>query len=139
MDIVKTGIGITRTIKNVSRFKEIMTVLARNGFDELIIKMNIANHIPAFVVPKARIEDALKDKEMQGKSEEYWSRAIGYRLRKSFEELGPGFIKIGQLLATRDDVFPDGFVCEMRKLRNQVKSIPLSEGREIIALSLIHI
>ena len=45
MDIIKTGIGISKTIKNVSRLREILSVLSRNGFSELIVKSGLGKII----------------------------------------------------------------------------------------------
>ncbi|MBT3981290.1 MAG: hypothetical protein HOE90_08040 [Bacteriovoracaceae bacterium] len=131
VDLLKTGLGITRTIKNATRFREIVTVLARNGFDELIIKSGLVNLLPDFVLPKSRYKDAIKEKESES-----LPYLVGFRLRKSFEELGPGFVKIGQLASTRDDIFDVDFIDEMKKLRDQVKGIPFEEAREVIERQL---
>ncbi len=45
----------------------------------------------------------------------------------AFEELGPTFVKLGQLLATRPDLIPQDFVDEFKKLHDQVSSVPFSE------------
>lgn len=99
MDLIKTGIGITQTIKNVSRFREILTVLSRNGFAELIVKSGLDKVIPGFVLP--RRVSVLKREDLT--NEEWWG-IFGKQLRLSFEELGPSFIKLGQLTATREDI-----------------------------------
>lgn len=49
------------------------------------------------------------------------------RLRMAFEQLGPTFIKLGQLLASRPDLIPLDFVEEFRKLQDQVPAVPFSE------------
>ncbi|MES2857293.1 MAG: AarF/ABC1/UbiB kinase family protein [Bdellovibrionota bacterium] len=54
------------------------------------------------------------------------------RLRMSFEELGPTFVKLGQLLATRPDLIPEDFVEELKKLHDQVATIPFSEIRLVL-------
>ena len=46
MNLIKTGIGISKTIKNVARFREILTVLSRHGFSELIVKSGVDKVIP---------------------------------------------------------------------------------------------
>ncbi len=48
------------------------------------------------------------------------------RLRMSFEELGPSFVKFGQLLATRPDLVPQQFVDEFKKLHDQVQGVPFT-------------
>ncbi|MCP5463840.1 MAG: hypothetical protein H7A33_02330 [Deltaproteobacteria bacterium] len=131
MDIVKTGRNWTQTIKNVSRFKEIISVFARNGFDEFIIKANLHGKIPDFVVPSSRLQKRLEDY-----AEESWPKVLGYRLRECFEELGPSFIKFGQLLSTREDLFPEDFVKELRHLQDRVKGIPFDDALGVIQNSL---
>jgi ubiquinone biosynthesis protein len=132
MDIIKTGIEFTKTIKNVGRLKEILSVFALNGFDEFIIKSKLNEVIPGFVLPR---RDAIKSSLEDYEAEDFWE-SVGYRLRKSFESLGPGFIKIGQLLATRDDIFEKGLIDELKKLQNNVKSPDFSESKKTIEDSL---
>lgn len=123
VDWIKTGLGVTQTMKNMARFKEITAVLARNGFDEFIIKTGLHEHIPNFVLPQSRINKALSEYD-----DDSWAESIGYRLRKSFEELGPSFVKLGQLLGTREDIFPEPFITEMNELRDRASTIPFEEA-----------
>jgi ubiquinone biosynthesis protein len=131
MDIIRTGIGITKTIKNVGRFREILTVLARHGFSELIVKSGLDKLIPGFVLP-ARVSE-LKREDLS--SEEWW-QIFGTQLRLSFEELGPSFIKLGQLLATREDLLDPALIRELKILQNRVKGIPFDVAKTVIEESL---
>ena len=63
MDIIKTGRGLSRTIKNMGRFREIIGVLSSNGFDELIVKAGLASGLPDFVLPKSKVEKIRGDAE----------------------------------------------------------------------------
>jgi ubiquinone biosynthesis protein len=54
------------------------------------------------------------------------------RMRMAFEELGPTFVKLGQVLATRPDLVPEDFVEEFKKLHDQVSSIPFSEIKSVL-------
>lgn len=132
MDLIKAGIGLSKTIRNVGRLQEIVMVFARHGFDEFITK-NTTNKIPNFVLPKSkkRIRD-----ELANKSEKDWNQVLGFRLRKCFEELGPAFIKFGQLLSSRDDLFHVSFLDEMRMLRDKVKPVGFEEVRSHIEASI---
>ncbi len=54
------------------------------------------------------------------------------RVRISFEELGPTFIKLGQLLAARPDLIPQDYINEFRKLQDQIPPVPFSEVEKIL-------
>ncbi len=128
MDLIKAGIGISKTIRNVGRLQEIVMVFARHGFDEFITK-NTTNKIPNFVLPKSKKKIS---EELADKSEKDWNQVLGFRLRKCFEELGPAFIKFGQLLSSRDDLFHQSFIEEMRMLRDKVKPVEFEDVRSVI-------
>ncbi len=127
MDIIKTGIGITRTFKNVNRFREILSVFARHGFDELILKTKLHLVIPNFVIPKSRVKQLLEEES----EFDFW-RSLGFRIRKSFEELGPSFIKVGQLLATREDIFDPAFIAQLKLLQSKAAAIPFDVAKRSI-------
>ena len=131
MDLIKTGIGITKTIKNVSRFREILTVLSRHGFSELIVKSGLDKIIPGFVLP-SRVSE-LKNEDL---SPDEWWELFGLQLRKSFEELGPSFIKLGQLMATREDMLDPALIKELKLLQNKVKGIPFDVASKVIEENL---
>jgi len=131
MDLIKTGLGISKTIKNVARFREILTVLSRHGFAELIVKSGLDKVIPGFVLP-GRVSE-LKREDI---SSDDWWQIFGSQLRMSFEELGPSFIKLGQLLATREDILEPPMIRELKLLQNKVKGIPFQTALEVIETSL---
>jgi ubiquinone biosynthesis protein len=64
---------------------------------------------------------------LQNKSEKDWNQVLGFRLRKCFEELGPAFIKFGQLLSSREDIFHSSFIEEMKMLRDRVRPVELKD------------
>jgi ubiquinone biosynthesis protein len=133
MSLIKRSIGFTKTIKNVNRFTEILTVLGRNGLDEFIIKTNLHEKIPGFVIPKKRIEAILTSDDYP--TDDFW-QSIGFRLRKSFEELGPSFVKLGQLMASREDIFPPSLIRELKQLQNNAQPIEFAVAREVIEKNL---
>lgn len=132
VDIVKTGIGLSKTIRNVSRLREIVLVFARHGFDEFITK-NVTSLIPGFVLPRS--EKGLRS-EIESNQIKDWNRVIGRRLRNCFEELGPSFIKFGQLLSSREDLFDQQFTDELKMLRDKVSPISYAELESDIEYSL---
>ncbi len=58
-----------------------------------------------------------------------WARGT----RRAFEELGPAFVKLGQLISVRPDEFSDELVAEMRSMQDSVPPIPASAIRAVIA------
>jgi ubiquinone biosynthesis protein len=132
MDLIRAGLGLSKTIRNVGRLQEIVLVFARHGFDEFITN-NVTAKIPNFVLPKSKKRIS---EELANKSEKDWNQVLGFRLRKCFEELGPAFIKFGQLLSSREDLFHPSFLEEMRMLRDKVKAVPLLDVLPAIERSL---
>lgn len=132
VNIVRASITLGRTIRNAGRMKEIMTVFAKNGFDEFIAR-SVTARLPDFVLPESKIK-IKEELEKGGDKDNY--KIIGHRLRLVFEELGPAFIKIGQLLSSREDLFEPGFIDEMKLLRDRVKGIPFSEAKIVIEKGL---
>jgi ubiquinone biosynthesis protein len=58
------------------------------------------------------------------------------RLRAALEELGPSFIKLGQLMSTRADLFPAAYIEELKKLQDRVPPVPFRLIRRVVELEL---
>jgi ubiquinone biosynthesis protein len=58
------------------------------------------------------------------------------RIRRALEELGPTFVKLGQLLATRVDLFPPHWIAEFEKLHSQVPAVPYEQLRADLVAAL---
>lgn len=61
---------------------------------------------------------------------------IGVHLREAFTELGPTFVKLGQLASSRSDIFPQPIVQELAKLQDRVRPMPFESVRQVIEISL---
>lgn len=57
-------------------------------------------------------------------------------LREALEELGPTFVKLGQILATRPDLLPENFIVELAKLQDDVQPEPFAQIKEVIETEL---
>ena len=124
MDIIKTGVSVTKGLKNMGRAREIVTVFAKHGLLEFLSLKALSflrDKIPDLVLPKAQTGP---------------KGGPGKRLRACFEELGPSFVKFGQLLSTREDIFDEAFTSELAHLREQVDPLPLGEVRTVMESSL---
>ena len=122
MGIVK----LARTYRSLGRLRHILTVLARHGFGELIDRVNLAHYVPGLKRFRAVGEEEGLTKE----------EALARRLRLVMEELGPTFVKLGQMLAGRPDLLPESFIHELGTLREHVKSFPFEEVRERVEADL---
>jgi ubiquinone biosynthesis protein len=60
----------------------------------------------------------------------------GRHLREMFDELGPTFVKFGQLLSTRPDIVPPDIIAELRGLQDDVRPVPFSEVERLIEAEL---
>jgi ubiquinone biosynthesis protein len=90
-------------------------VFARNGFRNVAERINLGRFLPArFAKPGI---------------ERY---TPAERMRMAFEELGPTFVKLGQVLATRPDLVPQEFVEEFKKLHDQVAPVPFAEIENVL-------
>src|SRR5262249_59355160 len=56
----------------------------------------------------------------------------GRHLREMLDELGPTFVKFGQLLSTRPDIVPPDVIAELQKLQDDVRPIPFTEVERVI-------
>ncbi|MFZ8933507.1 MAG: ABC1 kinase family protein [Bacteriovoracaceae bacterium] len=127
MDLIKTGLGIGKTIKNVGRLREIALIFAKHGLEEFL-SFAVTSKIPNFVLPKSKRE-ALDDEKPN------FNKNLGRRLRNCFEELGPTFIKFGQLISTREDIFDNAFIEEMKILRDKVRPVDFIDDQATVEAS----
>lgn len=107
MSVISAGQKIGRTLKNAGRLKTIVAVFAKHGFYNVAEKINLGRYVL----------------ERFSLSEDMDKYSLPERLRMSFEQLGPTFIKLGQLLATRPDLIPEEFVSEFQKLNDKVQAL----------------
>lgn len=103
-------------MRDIPRLHEITTVLIRYGLGDLMRRLGI-------VTVLERAGRILHWKE----SVEHSHLAPAARLRCALEELGPTFVKLGQVLATRVDVFPPNWIAEFEKLQSKVPPVAFEE------------
>ncbi len=107
--------------KNIKRLRDIVSVLIKHGFYPLLEKL----HLTPLVSVSQRLagKKAMKEKE---------ALSPPVRLRLAFEELGPTFIKLGQILSTRPDIGPEEYITELLKLQDEVSPFPFEEVVKVI-------
>lgn len=105
--------------RDIGRIREISAVLARHGFGEIVQRLGFVRKGDP---DESRAESA--------------RAAFPIRLRRVLEELGPSFVKLGQIVSTRADVLPEDVITELRKLQDAVRPVPLAEIKQQIERSL---
>jgi ubiquinone biosynthesis protein len=89
-----------QTIANISRLKDIVAVFMRNGFEDLVRMLDL---------PGKRFT-----RQMVSSDSNLSSFA---RLRLALEELGPTFIKFGQIMSLQAELLPEPLIAELGRLR----------------------
>jgi ubiquinone biosynthesis protein len=106
-------------IKDLSRFRDIATVLARHGFQEVL----------------ERVPESLRIGPLRADPEAL-QRTLPQRVVGALADLGPTFVKFGQIMSTRQDVLPADLIAELQTLQDRVPPIPFSEIRSQLTLAL---
>ncbi len=117
---------ISRTYHHVQRYREVVTVFLKYGFDEFLQLV----HANRYLNSAFRISRRKKNRKIAAE------RARPVRLRLALQDLGPTFVKMGQILATRADLLPDEYIQELRKLEDEVPSVPFTDIREKVEKEL---
>jgi ubiquinone biosynthesis protein len=111
--------SLLNTVRDIDRLRQITQVLVRHGFGELIARTDLAALVPF----RKADDDAAK-------------MSFPERLRIVLQELGPSFVKLGQILSTRADLLPADVVRELAKLQEDVPPIAFDEVRREIEETL---
>jgi ubiquinone biosynthesis protein len=111
--------SIQTTLRSTRRYAEVLNILIRYGFGSFVQETGLDRMIE-------------KGKVMLGAapSDEATTRLpVEMRVRLALEELGPTFIKLGQILSTRPDLIPASFCDEFRKLQSECAHVPFEKIR----------
>lgn len=106
--------------ENIKRINEIYKVLKENDFGYLIEENTFFKKFPFLRNRKAKKDDALLDETSP------------IRIRKVLEQLGPAYIKLGQMLSTRPDLVGMEIAEELQKLRDNTPVTPFNEMKALI-------
>jgi len=101
---------------SLRRFAQISRVLVRHGF--------------GFVF------DVRRDRREHKGLQEFLAPNFGARMRRSLDDLGPTFVKFGQVLSTRSDIFPEGILSELQKLQDTARPMPAGRAQAILEREL---
>ena len=106
---------LNRNIRSIKRYRQIVRVLFKYGFDNLLAYLNLTE----FVARWRRL--------VRRERSDIVELSQAERMRLVLEELGPTFIKFGQFLSTRSDLLPPNYVAEFAKLQDDVPPFSFTE------------
>ena len=115
--------NVVSAVKDIGRLREIVRVLARHGFGELVTRLELTetSGFKSWAHTKGADDELLSTAE---------------RIRLVVEELGPTFIKLGQILSTRPDVVPPEIAEELTKLQDAVPPMSEADVRSVLVAEL---
>lgn len=105
-------------LRDLPRYSQILTGLVRYGYQD--------------VVAALRLEGIARPIERAARGAETELHERPARLRMLCEELGPSFVKLGQLLSTRADLLPESYTAELALLRDSAKPFPFEQVEQIL-------
>jgi ubiquinone biosynthesis protein len=112
------SLGIQRRLRSIGRFRHIAVVLAKYGFGEVLGRIHLP-HRMTFVGKRSVVKAGAPD-----------------RLVMALEELGPTFIKFGQILSTRSYLLPSEYAAALTRLQDEVSPFPIEDVRRTVEQEL---
>jgi ubiquinone biosynthesis protein len=107
-----------KTISHVGRFKDVLTTLVKYGFDDVVERLDLPGM--DFVRSLHKTDTKL---------------GTCQRVRLALEDLGPTFIKFGQIMSQRPDLVPKDLIEELQKLQDEVAPTDTADIRQVIEKS----
>ncbi|MEA3297165.1 MAG: AarF/ABC1/UbiB kinase family protein [candidate division Zixibacteria bacterium] len=118
--------SISRRYRHIKRYRQIVSVLLKHGLGDLVTRAELYRQLGI-----SRRFFTMRKAEASLTPLTRWQR-----FRMVLEELGPSFIKLGQLASTRPDLVPPEACAEFEKLQDTVPAFPVSHARQIIETEL---
>ena len=107
---IKSGTVRFKELEKIKRIKKLSDVLMKYGFEEILSRSELEKRLPKRIVGWNR--EKIKDIK---------SRTIYERVRMALEEMGPAYVKFGQMLSNRNDILPEEMISELQKLQDKVE------------------
>lgn len=120
-----TTISLQRSKRHRQRYQEIAEVFLRHGFGYLFNNLG-----PDWAPPRRSSRQADQSASPMAEQD------LPTHFRQALEELGPTFVKMGQVLSTRPDLLPPAYVAELSKLQDAVPPVPWEAIREALTQEL---
>lgn len=115
---------IRQPVEDIARLRKIAEILLSNGLGFVAEQLGLTRFLPPW------------HKRGIGAEEQVTELSIPERIRRTLEQLGPTYIKLGQLLSTRPDLLPPEYIAELSKLLDAAPPVPFEDIRAEIEREL---
>jgi ubiquinone biosynthesis protein len=120
--VIRNFRRLSKTYRNINRFREILGVFVKHGFGDLSDVLHLDKYLDLgtkyFRLPPRIATAHLTRPE---------------RFRTALEELGPTFIKLGQMVGNRPDLLAPEWAAALEKLQDEVPPFPSEEAKAVVA------
>jgi len=130
MEFASKSLQLGRRIRHLGRLAQITNVFARHGLWSFAERLDLK----AWLTP-AQMRHAQELSREEGSTDDQEAlelKGLPARLRRSFEELGPAFVKLGQVLAVREDLLPKEYIDELSRLHSGVLGLPFAAIHQVL-------
>lgn len=129
-------VSIVSAVRDLARLRQIYVVLVRHGFGELAQRLGLGGRTRGTPEALPEHENAEALAEVERGEEERRRISLPERVRLVCMDLGPSFVKLGQIASTRPDVLPAEWIVELKKLQDSVNPLPSKDIKEAVEASL---
>ena len=131
-------VSIVSAVRDLGRLRQIYVVLVRHGFGEVAQRLGLGGRGrgPQEQDASAENEPSEALAEVERGEEERRRISLPERVRLVCMDLGPSFVKLGQIASTRPDVLPAEWIVELKKLQDSVNPLPSKEIKDAVEASL---
>ncbi len=115
---------VDKTVRNLKRYRQIVGVLVKYGFGHILDRIDLRSRLH------------LGHKPVEPATDSVAKLTVEVRIRRVMEELGPTFVKLGQVLSTRPFLIPYNLLVELTRLQDNVEPFAFDQVREVIESEL---
>ena len=136
-------VSIVNAVRDLGRLRQINAVLLRHGFGELAQRLGFGLRrksasltLAAAGEGELELEESVAAAETKQGEDEKQRVSLPGRVRLVLMDLGPSFVKLGQIASTRPDVIPKSWIDELKKLQDEVSPLPFDDIKTAVETSL---